>query len=210
MDKKIHTMKKILVVLILSFGLNQMAFAQETEKKGYQIGDIATDFNLKGVDGKMHSLASLTGSKGYLVIFTCNHCPYSQAYGQRIIELHKKYAAKGIQVIAINPNDPNREPNDSYDNMVKRAKKYKYRFNYLLDETQIVAKAYGATRTPHVFLLDQNRQVVYMGAIDDNFEEPTQVKETYLENALNQLLAGLKIELPQTKAIGCSIKWKKS
>jgi thiol-disulfide isomerase/thioredoxin len=194
--------------LILAF----LVFANLTlvqAQTGYKPGDKANDFNLKGIDGKMHSIASLSKGKGAIVIFTCNHCPFSQAYEQRIIAIHKKYAPKGIPVVAINPNDPTREPEDSYENMVKRAKKFKYPFAYLVDETQAVAKMYGATRTPHVFVLNKSNEVIYIGAIDDNFEEPKAVKEKYLEIALDSYLAKKPIANPSTKAIGCGIKWKK-
>lgn len=208
-------MKNRYTFLFAFFLTCTFAFAQDAQKMGLKLGDIAPEFNLKGTDKKMHSLANtrlpMAGDEalGYLVIFTCNHCPFSQAYEDRIIAIHKKYAPKGIPVIAINPNDASREPEDSYENMVKRAKKHKYPFHYLIDEDQSIAKAYGATRTPHVFLLDKNHKVRYIGAIDDNFEEPKLVKEKYLENALDAMLAGKPILVQQTKAIGCGIKWKK-
>ncbi len=199
-------MKKYLI--ITSF-LLAFAFQGISQTAGYKVGDKAIDFNLKATDGKFYSLESLKKGKGFIVIFTCNHCPFSQAYEQRIIALHKKYAPKGMPVVAINPNDSVREPEDSYENMKKRAKKYKYPFVYLVDQTQAIAKAYGAMRTPHVFVLDANRNVIYIGAIDDNFEDPKLVKEKYLENALDAYLSGKPIANPLTKAIGCGIKWKK-
>ncbi len=199
-------MKKVIVFLTFLLVTSIQNFAQTS---GYKPGDTAVDFNLKATDGKMYSLASLAKGKGFIIIFTCNHCPFSQAYEQRIIALHKKYAPKGMPVVAINPNDPVREPEDSYENMKKRAKKYKYPFLYLIDESQAIAKAYGAMRTPHVFVLDAKRNVIYIGAIDDNFEDPKLVKEKYLENALDAFLAGKPILNSVTKAIGCGIKWKK-
>jgi thiol-disulfide isomerase/thioredoxin len=143
--------------------------------------------------------------------FTCNHCPFAKAYEERIIALNSKYAAKGYPVIAINPNDPNREPDDSFDNMVMRAKDKKYSFPYLFDESQEIAKAYGATRTPHIFILSKKGNeltVEYVGAIDDNADDASAVKTKYTENALDQLLAGKKAEPNLTKAVGCTIKWK--
>ncbi|MDP1726813.1 MAG: thioredoxin family protein, partial [Bacteroidota bacterium] len=189
--------------------LFSISLNSQTPVTGYKILDTATDFKLKGVDGKMYSLASFKNTKGFLIIFTCNHCPFAQAYESRIIALHKKYAAKGIPVIAINPNDAALVPEDSYPNMVKRSKERKYPFVYLHDATQNIARAYGAKRTPHVFFLDAKRTIQYMGTIDDNFEEPTEVKEKYLENALDAFLAGKPIILTQTKAIGCGIRWRK-
>ncbi len=202
-------MKKYLFTLFLLVGFHTYQSAQEIEKLALSIGVIAPDFNLKGVDGKMHSLANVKNAKGYLVIFTCNHCPFSQAYEDRIIAIHKKFAIKGVPVIAINPNDGDREPEDNFENMVKRAKVHHYPFNYLVDNDQNTAKAYGAKRTPHVFLLNAQRKLIYTGAIDDNFEEAKDVKIKYLENAIQLFLAGKPILTPSTKAIGCGIKWKK-
>ena len=175
---------------------------------GYKVGDTARDFNLKNVDGKMYSLAGIPDAKGYIVVFTCNHCPFAKAYESRIIELHKKYAAQGFPVVAINSNDAASEPTDSYENMQKRSREKHYPFAYLYDDTQDIAKAYGARRTPHVFVLDKDRVVRYIGAIDDNSEEPSAVKEKYVENAVDALLAGKPVATPETKAIGCTIKWK--
>lgn len=179
---------------------------------GYKVGDKAIDFTLKNVDEKMVSLADYKNAKGFIVIFTCNHCPFSQAYEQRIIDLHKKYESKGFPVIAINPNDKDREPDDSFENMQKLAKEKNYPFVYLYDETQQIAKAYGATRTPHVFILERSKKgnlVRYIGAIDDNYEDASAAKEKYTEQAVDALISGKSIATTQTKAIGCGIKWKK-
>jgi thiol-disulfide isomerase/thioredoxin len=157
-------------------------------------------------------MADYKKAKGYIVVFTCNHCPFSQAYEQRIIDLHKKYADKGFPVIAINPNDKDRSPDDSYENMVSRAKDKKYPFVYLYDETQVIAKTYGATRTPHVYVLRKTAKgnvVSYIGAIDDNSEDASAAKEKYVEDAVKALLGGKTIAKTSTKAIGCTIKWKK-
>lgn len=180
---------------------------------GYQVGDKAKDFKLKNVDGKMVSMADNKDAKGFIVIFTCNHCPFSQAYEDRIVSLHKKYADKGYPVIAINPNDQKIEPEDSYEGMVKRAKEKSFPFPYLYDQTQYYAKEYGATRTPHVFILNKNGKdlmVEYVGAIDDNTDDPLAVTKKYVENAVDELLSGKKVTTNFTKAIGCTIKWKKS
>ncbi|MDX1912733.1 MAG: thioredoxin family protein [Saprospiraceae bacterium] len=187
-----------------------LSFSVPPTGGGYAVGDTAQDFSLKNVNGKMVSLSSLKKAKGYIVIFTCNHCPYAKAYEQRIIELDQKYASLGFPVVAINSNDKDVQPADNFDNMKKRAKEKNYPFLYLYDETQEVARAFGATRTPHVYLLDQNRVVRYIGAIDDNSEEPSMVKEKYLANAVDALIAGQEVSVKETKAIGCGIKWKKS
>ncbi|MBC7382293.1 MAG: thioredoxin family protein [Bacteroidia bacterium] len=193
----------IFIIISLSF-----TTGKKQAHPGYKVGEQAVDFKLKGVDGKYYSLADFNKSKGFIVIFTCNHCPFAQAYENRIISLHKKYSLKGIPVIAINPNDPVKEPEDNYENMQKRSKDHKYPFIYLIDETQQTARTYGAARTPHVFFMDAKRIIRYIGAIDDNFEEPEQVKEKYLENAIDAFLKGKNVSVTQTKAIGCGIKWK--
>lgn len=200
-------MKKVLFPLLVALAAVTSAFTPGT---GYKVGDTARDFSLKNVDGKLVSLAGIKDAKGYIVVFTCNACPYAKAYEDRIIALHKKYESLGYPVVAINSNDKNVQPADSYDNMQKRSKEKQYGFAYLYDETQEIAKSYGATRTPHVYLLDNNRVVRYIGAIDDNSEEPDQVKEKYLENAIEALRAGKEVSVKETKAIGCTIKWKQS
>jgi len=201
-------MKKLLnVTLALILSLN--LFAQE----GYKPGDVAKDFRLKNIDGKFVTLADYSKSKGVIVVFTCNHCPYAKAYEDRIIELDKKFASQGFPVIAINPNDPTEYPEDSYENMQKRAKEKNYTFPYLVDQTQNVAKTYGATKTPHVYLLKNDGgtyKVEYIGAIDDNSQDASGVKEKYLENAISQVMKNEKVTVNYTKALGCSIKWKKA
>lgn len=189
-----------------------MLAAFKPSDEGFKVGSKATDFKLKNVDGKMVSLSDYKDAKGYIVVFTCNHCPFAKKYESRIIALDKKYKKLGYPVIAINPNDPAVEPEDSYENMQKVAKAKKYPFPYLFDETQDVAHAYGATRTPHVYLLQKegNSNVVkYIGAIDDNSDDASAVKEKYVENAVDALLGGKPIATDFTKAIGCTIKWKK-
>ncbi|MEM8508968.1 MAG: thioredoxin family protein [Bacteroidota bacterium] len=176
---------------------------------GYAIGDNATDFSLKNIDGKMVSLSDYETAKGFLIIFTCNTCPYAVAYEDRIIALHNKYAANGVPVIAINPNNPSVKPGDSFDEMKKRASEKGFAFPYLFDEDQTVFPKYGATRTPHVFLLEKTEKgntVRYIGAIDDNYQDASQVEDKYVENAVDAMLAGKDIEVTTTRAIGCSIK----
>jgi len=203
-------MKKALFLLTLIAAVAAWSFTTAPVHNGYHVGDTARDFNLKNVDGKMVSLEGMKKAKGYIVIFTCNHCPYSVAYEDRIIALHKKYAKLGYPVVAINPNDKDVQPADSFDNMKKRAKAKQFPFVYLYDETQEIAKAYGATRTPHIYLLDKDRKVRYIGAIDDNHEDAAGVKEKFLENAIDALRSGKEIAKTETKAIGCTIKWRKS
>ncbi len=184
--------------------------ANETEeKKGYAIGDLATDFSLKNIDGKMVSLADYTDAKGFIICFTCNHCPFSIANEDRIIALDKKYKPQGYPLIAINPNDPEIVEEDSYDKMIERAEEKGFTFPYLFDEGQKIFPQYGATKTPHMYVLQKNDDglvVKYIGAIDDSAKEPNEVTEKYLENAVDALLAGNDPEVAETKAIGCSIK----
>ena len=197
-------MKKFGILTLLTVIL--MSFTNPT---GYQPGDKATDFKLKSVDGKMYSMSDYKDAKGFIVVFTCNHCPFAVKYEDRVIELAKKYKSKGYVLLAINPNDPAAQPDDSFDKMKVRAKEKGFTFPYLFDEGQKIYPQYGATKTPHVFLLDKNLIVKYIGAIDDNVEDASAVKEKFLENAITSLEKGQEPEVPLTKAIGCSIKVKK-
>lgn len=178
---------------------------------GYQVGDMVQgDFKLKNVDGNMVSLADYPDAKGFVVIFTCNHCPYSIAYEDRIIALDKKYKAMGYPVIAINPNDPEIVAEDGYEEMIIRAEEKGFTFPYLFDETQEIYPQYGATKTPHVYVLnktDEGNQVVYTGAIDDS-KEADAVEQVYLADAMNAIVKGEVPALAETKAFGCSIKDK--
>lgn len=176
---------------------------------GYDIGSIAADFSLKNVDGTMVSLADYENAKGFLVIFTCNTCPYAIKYEDRIVALDKKYKPMGVPVVAINPNNPELKPGDSFAKMKTRASEKGFTFPYLLDDGQQVHVEYGATRTPHVYLLektDQGNVVKYIGAIDDNYQDASQVDEKFVENAVDAMLAGEEIKVTKTKAIGCGIK----
>lgn len=200
-------MKKLsltLVVILLTLGF---AFAG-----GYEVGSKASDFNLKNVDGSMVSLKDYEDARGFVVVFTCNHCPVSKKYEQRIISLDNKYAALGYPVIAISSNDKNIQPEDSFEEMVKLAEKKEYPFPYLYDETQEVARAYGATRTPHVYILSKQEKgliVEYIGAIDNNSRSADAADEKYVEDAVDALLDGESVPLTFTNAIGCTIKWSK-
>lgn len=175
----------------------------------YKIGDKATDFKLKSVDGKMYSMSDFKSAKGFIVVFTCNHCPFAVKYEARINALAKKYKPKGYILLAINPNDPQVQPEDSFELMKVRAKEKGFVFPYLFDEGQKIYPQYGATKTPHVFVLDKNLVVKYIGAIDDNVDSANDVKEKYLENAIAALENGKTPSPETTKAIGCSIKVKK-
>ena len=199
-------MKKLIGLGLSLCVLALFAFTTTTTHKGYHIGDTAADFSLKNVDGKMVSLEDYADAKGYVVVFTCNHCPYAVMYEDRLIELHNKYAPKGYPVVAINPNDPAAQPKDSYELMKVRAEEKGFPFAYLFDDGQKVYPKYGATKTPHVFLLDADRVVKYIGAIDDSPKDETDVEVQYLADAIDALDAGQEIENKETKAIGCSIK----
>ncbi len=180
--------------------------------KGYEVGDEATDFKLKNIDGKMVSLSDFKSAKGFIIVFTCNHCPYAKKYEDRIIELDKKYKAQGYPVIAINPNDPNVQPEDSYQQMIERAKQKGFTFPYLADEGQKIYPQYGATKTPHVFVLkkENGKNIVkYIGAIDNNYDNPNDVSEYYAQDAVNALIKGEPVKMTKTVAIGCTIKVKK-
>ncbi len=176
---------------------------------GYGIGDKAEDFSLKNIDGKMVSLANFKDAKGFIVVFTCNTCPYAVKYEDRIIDLHNKFANNGYPVIAINPNDPDVRPGDSYDEMSVRAKEKGFDFPYIFDEGQTVFPKFGATKTPHVFLLSKDLTVEYIGSIDDSPNDASKVSKRYLEDAIAALEKGEKPNPSTTKAIGCSIKVKK-
>lgn len=203
MKNKIHSILLIGAVALLS------AMAPPA----YKIGDAVTNFTLKNVDGKMISLSDYQSSKGAIVIFDCNTCPYSQAYNERIIQLNKTYASKGFPVITINANSPEISPGDSFQAMAAQAKEKGYDFPYLVDETQNVAKSFGATNTPHVFVLQNENgtfKVAYIGTIDNNSRDASSVTKKYVEDAVNDLLSNKEVGTNKTKAIGCGIKWKNS
>ena len=174
-----------------------------------KIGSTAPDFNLEGVDGKKYSLSSFADKEALIIIFSCNHCPYVQAYEGRIKQIQEDYKNKRVTVVAVNSNEDVNYPDDSFDNMKKRANEQKFNFLYLRDEDQSVARAYDATHTPEIFLFDKERKLVFHGKIDDNWQEPKKVQNHYLKNALEELLAGKEISVPETFTIGCTIKWKK-
>jgi len=174
-----------------------------------KIGSPAPDFNLPGIDGKKYTLNSFADKEALILIFSCNHCPYVQAYEDRINQIQNDYQSKGVIIVAINSNEDIEYPEDSFENMKKRAAEQKFNFLYLRDEDQSVARAYDATHTPEIFLFDGVRNLAFHGKIDDNWQEPDRVQNHYLRNALDELLAGKEISVPETFTIGCTIKWKK-
>jgi len=188
-----------------------VASAVSFSSPGYSVGSEVADFTLINVDDKNVSLSDYKDKEGVIVVFTCNHCPYAKAYESRIMALDVQYASQGWPVVAISSNDPVVEPDDSPANMKKRAEEKKYSFPYLYDATQKVARDFGATKTPHVFLLKNNMgkfTVEYIGAIDDNTENASAVTHKYVELAIAALKKGEKPAITSTKAIGCTIKWK--
>jgi len=176
--------------------------------KTLSIGSKAPEFYLPGIDGKTYSLESFSNEKGLVIIFSCNHCPYVQAYEQRMNSLQNQYKEKGISLIAINPNDSTTHPDDSFENMKKRASEQKFNFIYLRDEDQSAARAFDATHTPEIFLFNSERKLIYHGKIDDNWQEPDKVVNNYLKDAIEEMLSEKEISVPETYSIGCTIKWK--
>ncbi len=196
-----------IVALLLTTALLSARFVAD----GYQVGDVVRDFKLKNVDGRLISLADQKAAKGYILAFTCNTCPVAKAYEDRIVALNEQFAAKGFPLIAIQSNDADRSPGDSYTAMQQRAKAKRYAFPYLYDETQTVAHAFGATNTPHMFVVKRDGEqyrVAYIGAVDNNQRDPSAATKHYVADAVNELLAGKPVTTSSAKAIGCGIKWK--
>lgn len=210
-------MKKNILITIgvlsvaMIFFINAKKTTLAVSSVNYEVGDFARDFNLKNIDGKMVSMSGVRDAKGFIVIFTCNTCPFSKMYEERIIELQTKYQPLGFPVMAINPNDKELSSGDSFENMKLRAKEKGFNFPYLYDETQEIASAYGATRTPHVFVLkriNDKYKVAYVGAIDNNHKDASMASKKYVEEAVDNLLSGKDVPTKFTKAIGCTIKWR--
>ncbi len=177
---------------------------------GISLGDRAPsrDVRMRNVDGEMKTIAGVAGENGTLVIFTCNHCPWAQAWESRIVALGNRFQERGIGVIAINSNDPSRFADDSFEGMQRRAREAGMRFPYVVDATSNVARAFGATKTPEAFLFDRRGRLVYHGAIDDNAHQEGEVEERFLRDALRAVVAGEDVERAETRAIGCSIKFR--
>lgn len=201
--------RMVLVFFALAVSLSCVCKVSAQEK-GYEIGDVVADFSLKNVDGKAVSMEGFSDAKGYIIVFTCNTCPVAKAYEARIKELDKAYKAKGYPVIAINPNDPEVQ-GEAFEAMQKRAKDQGYTYPYLMDPEHRVTKLFGATRTPHVFVVEKTSEgnvLQYIGAIDNSTEgEPSNL---FVQTAVDDLLAGNKPTTNFTKAVGCTIKWRKS
>ncbi len=175
--------------------------------KKLKFGSKAPSFKLPGVDGKSYSLLDFKEKKAIAIIFSCNHCPYVKAWEDRMVEIQSDYASKGFQLVAINSNETKNFPEDDFSHMIQRAKEKGFNFPYLRDDDQSVVNAYGASKTPEVFLFDQNLALRYHGAIDDNYQDPTKVQKKYLRKAIENILAGAKVETPDTLPVGCSVKW---
>lgn len=200
--KKLRTILGVVAIIALS------AFTKNSANS-YNVGDIATDFKLENINGNMVSLADYKDAKGFIVVFTCNSCPFARAYEDRIIKLDEKYASQGYPVIAIMPNNTKLSQGDNLEAMKARAEKKGFTFPYLLDKDQKIYPKYGATKTPQVYVLqktENGNQVKYIGTIDDNYEDASAVKTTYVQNAVDALLKGEEIKQTETRAIGCSIK----
>ena len=174
---------------------------------GLALGSPAIDFHLKGVDGKSHSLKDYGAQKALVVVFSCNHCPYVRDYEDRMVQIQKDYAGKGVTLLAINSNDDHNYPEDSFENMIQMSKDKGFNFPYLRDETQDIARKYGAICTPHIFAFDQSRTLQYKGRIDDS-RNAAAVKTHDLRNALDSILSSSKPAVQETRPFGCSIKWK--
>ena len=165
---------------------------------------------MKNVDGKLVAIADIAGKAGTLVIFTCNHCPFAKGWEERIVEMGNGYGKKGVGVILINANDPAKHDEDGFAEMQARAKTRGLQVPYVVDETSGVARAFGASVTPEAFLFDKNGKLAYHGAIDDNHKDPAKVQKRYLKDALDAVVAGRPIGAPESKSIGCGIKFRKA
>ena len=169
-------------------------------------GEKAPDFNLKDTDGIFHKMSDFK-DKFLVVFFTCNHCPYVIGSDEDTRRIANKYSTEGVRFVAINSNSPRTYIEDDYEHMVARMAEHKFPWLYLYDETQDVAKQYGALRTPHFYVLDENRRLVYTGRALDNPRDTSLAKEHDLENALDELISEVTVSMPVTNPIGCNIKW---
>jgi peroxiredoxin len=171
-------------------------------------GDKAVPFELPGVDDRRHALDDYADKEAVAVVFTCNHCPYARAWEDRLMGIQGDYAPRGVQLVAINSNDAKKYPDDSFPRMKERSEEKGFDFPYLYDESQEVARACGAERTPEIFLFDKGDTLRYYGTVDDNYDDPAAVKAHYLREALEVVLAGKELSTAETTSVGCTIKWK--
>jgi peroxiredoxin len=203
-------LRRLLPSMALMISLVSLARAEDSAPAGLAIGDAApmTDVKMKNVDGRELTIGGVKGAKGTLVVFSCNHCPWAKAWEGRIVELGNAYPKRGIGVIVINSNDPTAYEEDAYPAMQQRARQRGMKYPYVVDATSGVARAYGATRTPEAFLFDAKGRLVYHGTVDDNAHEPDKVAHRYLRDALEAVVAGQELTVKETKALGCSIKFR--
>ena len=203
MRKQMNITIRIIVIALILGMSSGSAIALE-------LGDTlpSSKVKMKNVDGKLITLNDVKGDKGTLVIFSCNHCPWVIAWEDRIVALGNRYMNQGIGVVQVNSNDPSKKEGDGFEGMVKRFKEKGFKFPYVVDETSDVARSFGAERTPEFFLFDKMGKLVYHGTIDDNAQEPENVKKRYLQDALDALIGGETIEISETKSLGCSIKFR--
>jgi peroxiredoxin len=197
-------MKNMMYVILAIAFVN--LFAIIPPSPGYQVGDVIADFSAMDVTRKTISTKDFETAKGFVIVFTCNTCPVAQKYEQRIIQLAEKLNDKEWPLIAINSNDEGMSPGDSFDKMQSRAKSKKYSFPYLHDESQSIVNAFGATKTPHFYVLDANKKIKYIGALDDNAEDVSAIKTRYVENAIGAIEKNQDPNPSFTRAVGCGIK----
>jgi len=179
-----------------------------TESKPIEMNTLLPDFSVLATDGHTYSAKSFERAKVLVVGFTCNHCPYVQAYEQRLVQLVKDFASRGVDFLCINSNDDKAYPDDSFEKMKERYKSQSFNFIYARDESQNIAKVFNAACTPEFYVYDESRRLQYHGRLDDNHKDPAQVKVTFLRNAIEDLLSKRQVQTAQTAALGCSIKWK--
>lgn len=175
---------------------------------GMALGSTAPPFSLPGIDGKTYDLDAFADAEVLVVVFTCNHCPYARAVEERLVQLQADYADRGVRLVAINPNDAERYPDDSFDAMVARARQRGFNFPYLRDESQAVARAYDAACTPDIFVFDRARRLRYNGRLDDNWRDAARVTRNDLRLVLDAVLGGGEIDFEPVASMGCSIKWR--
>jgi peroxiredoxin len=202
----VHTVRALMFAIVVVAISPMFVHAKESKfNTALSVGEKAPDFSaLPGIDDKKHGLGEYKDAKAVVVVFTCNHCPVAVAYEDRLVALQKDYKKRGVQVVAIcsNPDEA-----DQLDKLKERAEAKKFNFSYVRDDDQKIGKAYGAAVTPHVFLLDKERKIAYMGAIDDN-QNAEKVSKHYLRDAIDAMLSGKAPETAETRQFGCGIKYK--